>query len=124
MNIRHAIALPLALALALPGPASATGASAAGCGVDPHDHKLYCTNDPGGIPLFDKPRPVDTVDFLDTTESWFSCWATGEQHTGGNTTWYGTVGDRFGEFGYAAASAVHTPSGFDADPSRYGLKRC
>ncbi|MEU7743447.1 hypothetical protein [Nonomuraea sp. NPDC049158] len=124
MNKRQVIATTIATtALALFGLAS-PAASAAACGVDPHDGRLHCTNDEGGLPVFHEPRPVDAVDFLDTTQSWFTCWTRGELHPGGNTTWYGTVGDRFGAFGYVPASVVHTPSGFDADPSKYGLRRC
>ncbi|HUR07624.1 MAG TPA: hypothetical protein VM347_34135 [Nonomuraea sp.] len=123
MNKRHLIAMTIATgAFALLGLAPAA-ASADTCGVDPHDGRLHCSNE-GGVPVFHGPRPVDDVDFLDTTQSWFTCWTRGELHPGGNTTWYGTVGDRFGAFEYVPASVVHTPSGFDADPSRYGLRRC
>ncbi|MEV4109913.1 hypothetical protein [Nonomuraea sp. NPDC049695] len=126
MNKHQAISTAIAIAaFALLGltPATATASAAAPCGVDPHDGRLHCSNE-GGVPVFHEPRPVDAVDFLDTTQSWFTCWTQGELHTGGNTTWYGTVGDRFGNFGYVPASAVHTPSAFDADPGRYGLRRC
>lgn len=70
----------------------------------------------------DKPTPV--VDRLKTTYSWFSCWSTGDKHSGGNTTWYYTTGDVNGRSGWVPASSVFTNAGYDKDKTKPGLERC
>ncbi|MFJ7984324.1 hypothetical protein [Streptomyces sp. NPDC096351] len=34
------------------------------------------------------------IGWLDTSPSWFVCWASGPPHSGGNNIWYYTMGDR------------------------------
>ncbi len=88
------------------------------------DAKLHCSNG-AGAPLRAEPRNgAPVVDALRTTYSWFECWAPGDRHAGGNTTWYRTVGDDRGARGWVAGSDLRTPDAFDADPSARGLARC
>jgi len=88
------------------------------------DGKLYCTNkSPANI----RATPNNTatiVDQLTTDYSWFTCWTTGQLHAGDNTTWYYTLGDNNGKWGYVAANDTNTTSAFDANPTTYGLKKC
>lgn len=64
------------------------------------------------------------VNTLRTTSSWFSCWGTGQLHAGGNTTWYYTLGDDNGNWGWIPGVMLNTPDAFDANPSGSGLRRC
>ena len=64
------------------------------------------------------------MDALRTTYSWFSCWATGGAHAGGNATWYFTQGDDHGRWGWVAAVNLGTTGAFDANPATGGLARC
>lgn len=94
-----------------------------GCGVWP-DHKLHCFNGPN-VPMHEEPRSSSAVvNTLRSTESWFECWASGERHATGNTTWYFTLGDDNGNRGFVPASAVKTTPEFDANPTARGLKMC
>lgn len=52
--------------------------------------------------------PVRTVDYLRTTFSYFQCYVTGQQHSGGNNIWYHTYGDVTHKWGYVAAVNVWT----------------
>jgi hypothetical protein len=88
------------------------------------DGKLYCTNaNPANI----RATPDNTatvVDQLLMDYDWFTCWTTGALHAGGNRTWYYTLGDRYGKWGYVAANDLNTTETFDANPTAYGLKHC
>jgi len=64
------------------------------------------------------------VNTLRSTSSWFECWFPGQLHSGGNTTWYWTLGDDNGSRGFAPASALDTSSAFDANPTAHGLAKC
>lgn len=67
------------------------------------------------------------VDVLRTTYSWFSCYTYGEWNSNGQKstwTWYKTMGDDTGRWGYVPASVVHTWKDFDLNPGAYGLPRC
>jgi uncharacterized protein YvpB len=87
------------------------------------DGRLYCINRPA--PMYAGPHLGDAVvDQLQSTNSWFACWGTGDQHAGGNSTWYKTIGDESGQWGWVPGSYLNTSSGFDADPSARGLARC
>jgi uncharacterized protein YvpB len=87
------------------------------------DSKLYCSN---------KVSPVYTgtsatsavVDQLRSTQSWFSCWTTGDVQPNGNTTWYKTQGDDSKNWGFVPGSSLDTKRTFDVDPTAYGLPRC
>ncbi len=93
------------------------------CGVH-GDGKLYCTN-AGNAAMYSASHfSSGVVNHLRTTSSWFDCWGSGERHAGGNTTWYHTVGDDNGNWGYVPASDLNTSSAFDANPSAHGLRQC
>ncbi|WP_394846386.1 DUF1906 domain-containing protein [Pendulispora brunnea] len=101
----------------------ASGGGGSDCGVH-SDGKLYCTNTVGAA-MRSTPRNGGTiVNRLRTSPSWFTCWGTGDQHAGGNTTWYYTQGDDNPNWGWVAAVDLSTTSAFDADPSAHGLKKC
>lgn len=105
------------------GTATVPVTVAAGCEVR-GDHKLYCSNT-ANAPMHQSPAagsPV--VNTLRSTNSYFECWATGELHAGGNTTWYSTVGDDNGNRGFIPAVMMSTTSAFDANPTAYGLPKC
>ncbi|MDB4935233.1 MAG: hypothetical protein JWP87_2205 [Labilithrix sp.] len=88
------------------------------------DGRLYC-DDRAGTPMHAATNggsPV--VNTLRTAHSWFDCWGTGERHAGGNTTWYHTLGDDNGNYGWVPGVALKTPDAFDANPGAHGLKRC
>ena len=85
---------------------------------------LYCGNVYNAsikqIPAYDQNGvPVKTVDNLHSTFSYFECYTTGQQHSGGNNIWYHTYGDVTHKWGYVAAAAVYTPT----DPFP-GVKHC
>jgi hypothetical protein len=104
--------------------AKPTADSGAPCAVKASDTRLYCTNRvPSNIRSAAK-NTATIVDELRTAYSWFSCWTVGERHAGGNTTWYYTLGDRDGDWGYVAAVDVVTPPGFNENPSAFGLVKC
>ena len=93
------------------------------CGVH-GDGRLYCTNK-GGSAMYAAPRASSAmVNHLRSTHSWFECWATGDAHAGGNTTWYRTQGDDNPSHGWVPAVDLSTSMAFDANPSALGLARC
>lgn len=85
--------------------------------------KFYCPNQ-GNSPMYAAPKVGATVNTLKTTWSWFTCWTTGEAHSGGNTTWYYTLGDVTNKWGYLPASSLLTTAAFNANPSQCGLPKC
>jgi hypothetical protein len=88
------------------------------------DGKLYCVNASGAAMYASANFSSSVVNHLRTTDSWFTCWGTGQLHPGGNTTWYYTLGDDTGSWGWVPAVDLDTPSSFDANPSAYGLPHC
>jgi hypothetical protein len=88
------------------------------------DGRLHCTNRGAAALHADTTEGSPVVNTLRTTYSWFDCWATGERHAGGNTTWYHTLGDDNASWGFLPGVALQTPDTFDADPSAHGLRRC
>lgn len=87
------------------------------------DGRLYCANSPDD--MHSEPNPTSpVVNRLETTYSWFDCWATGTLHAGGNTTWYHTFGDKTAAGGYVPGVDLKTTDAFDANPSAFGLVRC
>jgi len=93
------------------------------CGVH-SDGKLYCTNSNAAPIYASSVFSSGIVNHLRTTTSWFTCWGTGDRHAGGNTTWYYTLGDDNGSWGWVPGVNLNTPDAFDADPSAHGLARC
>ncbi|MEU8134197.1 hypothetical protein [Streptodolium elevatio] len=95
------------------------------CGVTASTGSLSCWN---SAPTSVRSSPYATdswqVDVLRTTWSWFGCYTIGEFHGGGTKTWYGTVGDDTGQWGFVPASAVSTSWAFDLNPGQYGMKHC
>lgn len=88
------------------------------------DGKLYCENRPH-TPVHESPKEESpVVNRLGAPSNWFKCWGTGEHHAGGNTTWYFTLGDDTGSWGWVPGVALMTPATLDADPSVYGLQHC
>jgi Phage tail lysozyme len=88
------------------------------------DGKLYCGNSADAAMYASDNFSSGVVNTLRSTDSWFTCWGTGEQHAGGNTTWYYTLGDDNDNWGWIPAVDLNTTSDFDADPSAHGLARC
>jgi hypothetical protein len=88
------------------------------------DGKLYCGNSADaamyGAPYFSS----GVVNTLRSTNSWFTCWGTGDEHPGGNTTWYYTLGDDNDNWGWVPGADLDTSSDFDANPSAHGLPHC
>ncbi|MCD7438354.1 hypothetical protein K4B79_08920 [Streptomyces lincolnensis] len=120
-----ALATMLAGTLAAPSAQAAPAGAAAECGVRT-DGRLWCGNR-GDAPTRYVPwHESEFNGLLKTTFSYFTCWSTGGLHGGNNTTWYRTVPDWSvdGTEGYVPADWVFTHSSFDADPSKYGLRRC
>ena len=109
------------------GVASAGNAGSGSCNAS--KGTLWCGNE-GRAALYRSPgfgtpdKPMPTVDRLYTTYSWFSCWTTGDRHSGGNTTWYRTKGDVNGRWGFVPASNLYTYASFDKDKTKPGLERC
>jgi hypothetical protein len=111
------------------GVAGGGGGGNGGGGGDPScdvhaDGKLYCGNTPGASIYSATNAESGVVDHLESNPSWFDCWATGELHAGGNTTWYHTQGDDNGDWGFVPAVDLNTASSFDANPSAQGLPAC
>ncbi|HEY4119804.1 MAG TPA: glycoside hydrolase domain-containing protein [Byssovorax sp.] len=104
---------------ASPPPPSQTSA----CSVH-SDGRLYCTDTAGSAMYADPTTSSAVVDHLETTNSWFQCWGTGQLHSGGNTTWYYTQGDDEGAWGWVPAADLDTTSAFDANPTAAGLAAC
>jgi len=94
-----------------------------GCAIY-SDGKLYCSDTAGSAMRSAPMAAADVVDTLRTSYSWFTCWGTGELHSGGNTTWYYTQGDDNGHWGWLPGVNVNTPDPFDADPASFGLAVC
>ena len=86
------------------------------------DGKLYVSNVAGAAIRSNPENDAPIVNHLRTTESWFDCWTSGDRHAGGNTTWYHTLGDDNGNWGFVAANDLSTTSAFDANP--VGLRKC
>jgi uncharacterized protein YvpB len=106
---------------------STSGYRSAPIGVDCSVHgdgKLYCTNTGGAAMHASTTASSPVVNHLRTTYSWFECWGSGEQHAGGNTTWYRTIGDDNSSRGWIPAVDLGTQSEFDANPTARGLKAC
>lgn len=95
----------------------------ANCNVH-SDGKLYCKNGANAAMYGGATTGSAIVNRLRSTSSWFTCWAAGQLHAGGNTTWYFTIGDDNGNWGWVPAVSLSTPSTFDANPSAYGLAHC
>jgi hypothetical protein len=95
----------------------------ANCNVH-SDGKLYCANTAHSAMHKSSTAESTVVNHLETTNSWFKCWGTGELHAGGNHTWYYTLGDDNGNWGWVPAVDLSTPSSFDANPGAYGLPSC
>jgi hypothetical protein len=87
------------------------------------DGRLYCTNS-AGAPIYATESGGAIVNHLRTTSSWFDCFQFGAPHSGGNSTWYHTIGDDNGNWGYVPAVHLSTNSAFDANPAAGGLRRC
>ena len=105
------------------GGGTGGGGGNPGCSVH-SDGKLYCTNTPGASIYAATNAESSVVDHLESNPSWFDCWATGELHAGGNTTWYHTQGDDNDNWGFVAAVDLDTQSSFDANPTAGGLQPC
>ena len=90
------------------------GAAALPCVVK-SDARLYCSNSPAAPMHATATSESAVVNTLRSTYSWFTCWTRGELHAGGNTTWYYTIGDDNGDWGFVPAVALQTTSAFDAD---------
>ena len=88
------------------------------------DGKLYCDNTDNSAMYASDNFESAVVNHLRTTSSWFKCWAYGEEHPGGNKTWYYTLGDDNGNWGWVPAVDLDTASSFDANPSAHGLAEC
>ena len=95
----------------------------ASCGVE-SDGKLHCDNTPNSAMYASMSTSSNVVNTLRGSNSWFTCWGTGQLHAGGNTTWYYTEGDDNASWGWVPAVDLSTTSDFDADPSAAGLAQC
>jgi hypothetical protein len=106
-----------------PGPGPTGGGDDPTCDVH-DDGKLYCGNVAGAEIYAATNSESGVVDYLRSNPSWFDCWSTGEMHDGGNTTWYHTEGDDYGQTGWTPAVNLNTSSDFDANPTAQGLQPC
>ena len=88
------------------------------------DGKLYCVDVAGAAMHASPTLGSAVVNHLRTTNSYFQCWGTGDRHAGGNTTWYYTIGDDNGNWGWVPAVDLQTNSSFDANPSAAGFPHC
>src|SRR6185295_2293109 len=84
-RIAHANAALAAFGGSSPSPSSS-------CGVQ-SDKLLHCNNQAHSTMYAQPTFNSAVVDHLESTNSWFKCWGTGDKHSGGNTTWYYTQGD-------------------------------
>jgi len=105
------------------GGAGGGGGGGGDCSVH-DDGKLYCPNSADAAIRATPTNNGDVVNHLRSTTSWFDCWSSGDLHAGGNTTWYHTLGDDNGNWGWVAGVDLSTPDDFDSDPSAHGLKKC
>lgn len=105
------------------GGGGGTPPPAGDCSVH-SDGKLHCTNKDNSAMYKNHNAESGVVNHLRTTTSWFDCWGTGQKHAGGNTTWYHTLGDDNGKWGWVPGVDLSTPDTFDGDPGAYGLKKC
>jgi hypothetical protein len=95
----------------------------ASCAVQ-SDAKLHCANTPNSAMHAADNSESAVVNYLRTSNSWFDCWGTGELHAGGNHTWYHTLGDDNGNYGWVPGVDLKTTDSFDANPTAQGLKQC
>jgi phosphate-selective porin len=132
MRIRKHLSLwAAALALTVGGvifaPTANAAASADPC-VIKIDSRLWCNNNSQALIRASAHHSAEITGQLLTGYSWFDCWASGDLHGGGNTTWYHTKGDwtrpGYDGWGYVPANMLYTSSEFDADPTAYGLRHC
>jgi hypothetical protein len=93
------------------------------CGVQ-GDGLLHCDDQAHSAMYAQSTFSSGVVDYLESTNSWFQCWGTGDLHPGGNTTWYYTQGDDNGSWGWVPAVDLSTDSAFDANPTAFGLPAC
>lgn len=107
-----------------PSATASVGVPGANCSVARGaEYPLTCANTPS--PMYGLPVNHGTqVDYLRTSLSYFRCWALGDPHAGGNSTWYYTVGDDNGVAGWVPAVIMQTSDRFDADPTSFGLPHC
>jgi hypothetical protein len=127
---------PGIIGMTISGYVSPAGSTGGGGGTPPppppppsdcsvhSDGKLYCGNTPSAALYGATNLGSSVVNHLRTTSSWFDCWGTGERHAGGNTTWYHTLGDDNGNWGWAPAVELQTSDALDANPSAKGLRQC
>jgi acylphosphatase len=113
------------VAFSYPAPAQAGSCtSQAGSKTDPTtgwswSTLWYCGN-AGGAQMYATPSKSQPVAVMNSTNSWFVCYQTGDVHNGGNNVWYYSLGDRpAGIWGYMPAENVWT----DVDPWP-GIPRC
>jgi hypothetical protein len=104
-------------ASAAPAASTATaGSTAQAASCYASGGSLYCGNRANASiylsPRYDTPtgNPVEIVDTLRTTFSYFRCYTIGQAHGGGNSIWYKTYGDDEGKWGYVPAVDVWTPT--------------
>lgn len=93
------------------------------CGVQ-SDGLLHCNNKANTALYASASAKSAVVDHLQSMNSWFKCWGTGDKHAGGNTTWYYTQGDDHGAWGWVPAVNLDTAGSFDANPTAAGLPAC
>ena len=108
------------------GGSSSSGggsSSSSSCGVQ-SDKRLHCDDKVNSAMYSSTNAESSVVNHLRTKNSWFDCWATGELHAGGNHTWYHTLGDDNGNWGWVPAVDLETTSSFDANPTAHGLTQC
>ncbi len=104
----------------------------AGCDCGPcvvSGGALYCHDTDYG-PVYADHTTAVTIAHLPSCCGRFDCWAAGDEHEGGNTTWYRTIGisaldDKTPTQGWVRAYDVATPGTFDTDPpTAHGLAVC
>lgn len=85
----------------------------------------YCHNGAGAA-LYADPSSTTVVGWMDSTTSWFACYARGATHAGNNDVWYYTQGDRTasgqgGRKGWGYMPAVSLTTQIDPYP---GIPEC
>ena len=85
------------------------------------DGKLYCVDVAGAAMHASPTLGSAVVNHLRTTNSYFQCWGTGDRHAGGNTTWYYTIGDDNGNWGWVPAVDLQTEQLFRRQSERRRL---